>query len=308
MQVLITGSSGFLGKFLSKKLKDSGHEILALDSKNCNLETTEKINQIDKKFDTIIHLAAWTQAGDFCLRHPGEQWIKNQLINTNILDWWLRTQPQAKFVSMGTSCSYDPLLPLVENNYLKGDPIDSLYTYAMTKRMLQIGVDSLSKQFGLQYLTVVPSTLYGPSYHTDGRQMHFIFDLIRKIICGKLHGDAVELWGDGHQEREVIYIDDFINDLNFLLLKNVTGIVNVGSGNSMKIRDFANIISELLDYDSQDIVYDLSRYVGAKSKLLDVTKLKNIVGASFHRTDIRIGLQNTINWFLSNKNICGRGL
>ncbi|WP_353432678.1 NAD-dependent epimerase/dehydratase family protein [Polynucleobacter sp. MWH-UH23A] len=302
MNIVVTGSTGFLGKFLIKKLELSGHKITALSSKNCDLKTTRILDQINQKFDLVIHLAAWTQAGDFCLNHPGEQWIKNQQINTNILDWWLRDQPQAKFVSIGTSCSYDPNLPLVEENYLIGQPIDSLYTYAMTKRMLQIGVESLHKQFGLEYLTVVPSTLYGPMYHTDGRQMHFIFDLIRKIICGKFYDDKVELWGNGYQEREVIYIDDFIDDFQSLLTGGVTGIVNIGSGNSIKIRDFANIISKILDYDPDNIIYDPNKYVGAKSKLLEISKLKGLLGSSFYRTDLDAGIQNTIDWFLENTN------
>lgn len=308
MNIVVTGSSGFLGKFLTKRFINLGHTITALDSKSCDLKNTVSLDQIQEKFDLIIHLAAWTQAGDFCLNHPGEQWIKNQQINTNILDWWLRDQPQAKFVSMGTSCSYDPNLPLVEKNYLLGEPIESLYTYAMTKRMLQIGLESLKRQFGLRYLTVVPSTLYGPLYHTDGRQMHFIFDLIRKIIRGKLYGEAVELWGDGYQEREVIYIDDFINDLNSLLTADVEGIVNIGSGNSMKIREFANVISATLDYDPNNIIYDLDKYVGAKSKLLEISKLKDLLGKEFNRTDLSVGLEHTIKWFLENKNIYGRVL
>ena len=174
--------------------------------------------------------------------------------------------------------------------------------------MLQIGIESLKKQFGLRYLTVVPSTLYGPLYHTDGRQMHFIFDLIRKIIRGKLYGEAVELWGDGYQEREVIYIDDFINDLNSLLTADVEGIVNIGSGNSMKIKEFANVISTTLDYDPNNIIYDLDKYVGAKSKLLEISKLKDLLGKEFNRTDLSVGLEHTIKWFLENKNIYGRVL
>ena len=71
---------------------------------------------------------------------------------------------------------------------MQGEPVKSLYTYAMTKRMLLQGVRALHQQYQLQWLCVVPSTLYGPGYHTDGRQMHFIFDLIRKILRGKYLG------------------------------------------------------------------------------------------------------------------------
>src|SRR5439155_13507909 len=130
-------------------------------------------------------------------------WIINQQINTNVLTWWQMFQPQAKLIGVGSSCSYPPDRPLSEENYLVGEPIESLYTYAMTKRMMLVGMQALHRQFGLNYLCLVPSTLYGPGYHTDGRQMHFIFDLIRKILRGKRYGEPVVLWGDGHQSRVV---------------------------------------------------------------------------------------------------------
>merc|ERR1712070_293364 len=96
-----------------------------------------------------------------------------------------------------------------EENYLTGTPISSLFTYAMTKRMLYAGLLALNKQYSLNYLCLVPSTLYGAGYHTDGRQMHFIFDLIRKIIRGKLYNEPVILWGDGTQSRELVFVEDF---------------------------------------------------------------------------------------------------
>jgi GDP-L-fucose synthase len=95
-------------------------------------------------------------------------------MNTHVLSWWQKDQPQAKFICIGTSCVYDPAMELKEENYLTGMPIESLFTYAMTKRMLYAGLLALNKQYKLNYLCVVPSTLYGPGYHTDGRQMHFI--------------------------------------------------------------------------------------------------------------------------------------
>ena len=82
---------------------------------------------------------------------------------------------------------------------------------AMTKRMLYAGLLALSKQYSMRYLYLIPSTLYGPGYHTDGRQMHFIFDLVRKILAAKAGGPPAVLWGDGHQRRELVYIDDFVD-------------------------------------------------------------------------------------------------
>ena len=183
MEILITGATGFLGTALSAHLESLGHRVVRLGSRNCDLTRPDSLESFDdRRYDQIYHLAAWTQAGDFCLRHPGEQWFINQQINTNVLAWWQARQPQAKLIAMGTSCAYPPDRELVEENYLEGQPIESLFTYAMTKRMLYVGPAGAGQQFGLRYLCLVPSTLYGPGYHTDGRQMHFIFDLIRKIL------------------------------------------------------------------------------------------------------------------------------
>ena len=202
MNIVVTGSSGFLGSALCRHLEDESHELTRLNSRNCDLCKAESLEKYSsEKYDLVFHLAAWTQAGDFCLKHQGEQWIINQQINTNLLAWWADKQPQSKLVIMGTSCVYAPGSDLRESNYMLGEPIDSLYTYAMTKKMLYQGARALSQQFGMRYLCAVPSTLYGAGYHTDGRQMHFIFDLIRKIIRGKEYGEPVVLWGDGYQRR-----------------------------------------------------------------------------------------------------------
>lgn len=304
MEILVTGASGFLGTCLCRRLEEEGHSLTRLNSKNCDLAhdgAMEKFLAGKKgKFERIYHLAAWTQAGDFCLHHPGEQWLINQKINTNVLSYWADCQPQAKLISMGTSCSYDPSLPHAEENYMKGVPIDSLFTYAMTKRMLYAGQMALSKQFGLKYLVLVPSTLYGPGYHTDGRQMHFIFDLIRKILRGKLYGEPVVLWGDGHQKRELVYIDDFIDAALFLSKKCENDLVNVGEGQEHSIREFAKMICSNVGYDFNKIKFDESRYVGARSKFLNVEKLKKLYPA-YRPTPLNAGLSKTIEWFLSEK-------
>lgn len=297
MKTLITGASGFLGTALCAELNKTEDEITILNSKNCDLTRHDTLNQFSHiSFDRIIHLAAWTQAGDFCLKHPGEQWVINQKINTHILSWWQEKQSKAKFIAMGTSCAYDPSMELIEDNYMKGIPIDSLFTYAQTKRMLYAGLLAFKKQFNAKYLCLIPSTLYGPGYHTDGRQMHFIFDLIRKILEFKYKGTPIVLWGNGDQKRELVFIDDFVKIMLKLSSLYDNSIFNIGAGEEYSIRQFAQIICDITGVNSNVIIYDTNKYTGAKSKCLNIDKLKN-TSIDISMTPLKIGLRKTIKWF-----------
>lgn len=303
MKILVTGATGFLGTCLCHYLEAAGHQVTRLNSKNCDLTRSDSLMAFNNTpYDQIYHLAAWTQAGDFCLYHPGEQWIINQQINTNTLTWWQHYQPQAKLICMGTSCAYAPEQELVEENYLTGMPIDSLFTYAMTKRMLYVGLLALQKQFGLSYLCFVPSTLYGPGYHTDGRQMHFIFDLIRKILRGKLYGEPVVLWGDGYQSRELVFVGDFVEIMVKLAATYTNDLINIGAGEEFTIRYFAQLICTQVGYDIEAIQFDTSRYVGAKSKCLAVGKLRRYL-PDLQLTPLQTGLAKTIDWFYAHQEL-----
>ncbi len=299
MEILVTGASGFLGTHLCQRLLARGDRVTQVSTQEADLRLTHSLDTFSGvRYDVIFHLAAWTQAGDFCLSHPGEQWIINQQINTNVLAWWQAAQPQAKLVAMGTSCSYAPNRELVETHYMEGVPIDSLYTYAMTKRMLLVGLRALQCQYGLKYLYLVPSTLYGPAYHPRGKQLHFIFDLIRKIVAGKRQGCQVVLWGDGLQQRELIFADDFVTAALALTERVHNEVINIGGGKEHSIRWFAERICEVVGYDPGLIQYDKSRYVGARSKVLNIGKLNHLL-PEFRPMPLQEGLRKTVTWFES---------
>ena len=297
MRALITGGSGFLGTCLVRHLRDRGVDIVAPSSRDADLRTSDALDRWrGERFDRIYHLAAWTQAGNFCLAHPGEQWLINQQINTTVLRFWAEAQPQAKLVSIGTSCAYEEGSDLREEEYLTGTPIADLYTYAMTKRMLLIGQQSLARQFGLRWLTVVPSTLYGPGYHLGTKQMHFIFDLAWKILAHKHQGTPIVLWGDGQQRRELVFIDDFVEALQGLDDLGVENeIVNLGAGEDHSIAEFAALLCGLLGIDPSAVRYDANAYVGARSKRLNIEKLERLL-PDRPRLPLRAGLDRMLTW------------
>lgn len=294
-KVIVIGGTGFIGRALVQRLNLMGCDVTSVGSIDADLRDSASLDKFDIDYDAVFHLAAWTQAGDFCVHHPGEQWLVNQKINTTVLDWCNRRNPQAKIIAFGTSCAYAPGSPHKESEYLSGEPIADLYTYAMTKRMLYVGLQALHKQFGQEYLVVVPSTVYGPDYYLHGKQLHFVFDLIRKILAYKHYKKPVVLWGDGHQRRELIYIEDFLDDMFSILPFVKNDLINIGADTDFSIRQFATIICEEAGVDPSVIRYDESAYVGARSKILNCEKLREII-PKWKRTELRLGVRRTVRW------------
>lgn len=312
MNAIITGFSGYLGRYLTKFLESKGWSIYGINSKLCNLIewTPQEISCIISQCDTfchlenvdyIFHLAAVAKAGDWHLYNKGDVWLQNQKINTNILEFWKTYCPQAKMITMGTSCSYSPDLPLIEGYYLTGLPESGLSTYAFTKRMLLVGLRSLSDQYGLKFNYLIPSTIYGPGFEEN--DSHFIFDLIKKIYAGKYYNKEVILWGTGEQKRELIYIDDVVNNIYKCLSFN-NQVLNIGYGKEFSIKSYAKLICSYLDYDFNNIKFDTSKYVGVQSKQLNITEIKEII-PEYHLslTGLNDGIEQTINYYKELKNV-----
>lgn len=295
-KVLVTGATGFLGTHLCKELEKQNYQIYISNTKIANLDKVENLyiyNNI--KFDYIFHLAAVTKAGDYCLKHKGDQWVANQAINTNILRYWKDYQPQAKMICMGTSCSYAPDVFMTEENYLLGQPDEGLYTYAMTKRMLLIGLQSLSEQYGLNWLYFIPSTLYGPDFELHDN--HFIFDFIRNCYNAKYNNQEFVIWGTGEQRRELIYIDDAVSAMLELIEQN-NEVFNLGSGQDNSINEFASMVCDAYEYDSKLIKRDLTKYVGVKEKKIDTAKIDaSLYPKKLVNTSLREGIMKSVEYF-----------
>jgi len=299
MKVLVTGATGFLGKHLTKKLTELDFDIYISNTTMANLMNVENLHVYnDIKFDYIFHLAAVTKAGDYCMTHQGDQWLSNQMINTNILSYWKDKQPQAKMVCMGTSCSYSPGMFMTEDNYLLGEPEPSLHTYAMTKRMLLLGLQSIQQQYGLKWLYFIPSTLYGPGFELDDN--HFIFDFIRNCYNAKESGELWQLWGDGEQRRELIYVEDAV-DAMINLLSYDNEVFNLGSGQDHTINEFAQKVCEIYDYDYDSLGRDMTKYVGVREKKIDTAKVMSYINnKTFLKTHLEEGLSASIKYFKEN--------
>lgn len=287
MKILVTGSTGFVGKHLVKRLKEDKHEVVEINSTNF----TSMWNLEKNSIDVIVHLAVKTEAGGYCQNHPGEQWIINNSINADMLAYWADNQQRAHMVTFGSSCGYNDKVVKSEDNYLKDEPETGYQVYGMVKRNLLVGLQALKQEFYMTYNYLIPSVFYGPDYNLNDK--HFIFDLIRKIVAAKKLGYTVTLWGDGTQERELIYIDDAI-ELIMACINNTDSptMFNLSSGKTHTLKEYAQAICDIVGYDSSEIIWDKNQFVGSPSKKLVNTHLKE-----FKFTPLHEGLQKTIEYY-----------
>ncbi|MDC3358749.1 NAD-dependent epimerase/dehydratase family protein [Pseudomonadales bacterium] len=295
-KILLTGASGFLGTHVLEALKTTSHDVQCIDSQSTDLSEFGSLKNMSTDFDTIIHLATWTRAGSFCKENIGEQWLVNEIMNLNVLDLWSRSDEKCHLISFGTSVAYgDGSNIKDEVAYLEKDPIFDYYGYSTSKRSLLYGQICINNQKHRYYSHLIPSTIYGPGYHLDGRNLHFIYDIIRKIIRLKHFGDDVVLWGDGLQVRELIYIADVVDILTQTIDNPLNTYMNIASGSGVTIKQFAKEVCGILDIDADEIKYDTNAFVGARTKVLSTSKL-DLNFPTRLVTSLPIGLKKTINW------------
>jgi len=286
MKVLVTGATGFVGKHLISRLKEEKCDITEINSTNfSSMWSLEK-----NTYDFIVHLAVKTAAGGYCQNHPGEQWIVNNSINSDMLAYWAQYQQRATMITFGSSCGYSNKVKKTETNYMLDVPETGYEVYGMVKRNLLTGISALKQEFKMDFRYLIPSVFYGPNY--DLNDKHFIFDLIRKIVNAKNGGDKVVLWGDGTQTRELIFIDDAVDIILQSMSTFSPKIFNLSSGKSYKLKEYAQTICDIVDYDYNLIEWDTEAFVGSKSKKLVNTHLK---GYKF--TSLKKGLTKTIKYY-----------
>lgn len=297
MRVLVTGGGGFVGRHLVAELAARGVPVDAPSSHEVDLTRVGALRALaGARYERIYHLAAWTRAGRFCQERAGEQWVTNQLINTAVIEWWQREQPGAKLVAFGTSASYAGTGVHHEEQYMAGEPPNAYYAYAMSKRMLLAGMRSSEEQFALPWLYLVPSTIYGADYHTDGRALHFVYDIARKILRARRYGDDVRLWGDGSEQRELLHVDDAVRFTLELADRTSNRIVNLCAGESHSIRKIAEELCRLVGVPFTKIRFDPCLRIGAQHKELSCRSLRELLGDHPWQVDLGRGLTELVAW------------
>jgi GDP-L-fucose synthase len=304
---LITGGSGFLGKNLVKYITENGgiaHGFgseFDLTKEDVAMNAFKKFNE---KYDYIIHAAAVQGAGEWPAKHKAESFSLNNKIHTNVLECWYKYQPQARLIGIGSTCAYPAkMINLKENEYWDGPMHESVDVYGMTKKLMYVGISAYKSQYGLKGTTATFATLYGAHDSFDLEKAHVVSALIKKFVDAKDNNlSEVEVWGDGYQTRELIYVEDQIKGL-MSVLDYDGDLINIGAGVSHTIRELAETIKEILDYKG-NIFYNTNRFVGVKHKTLDISIAKENYGWTnkIKLGSLRENLIKTINWYTQNKN------
>ena len=276
-KILITGGTGFVGKHLQEELARLGIEYYVFSRNDYDLTVKEQAEDVfaaHRDVGVIIHLACYQAAADFPAKHPAEQFCINNLIHINVLEGWRKFAPHAKLFAIGASCAYPSrALSLSEDNLMDAEIHGSVYAYAFTKRLLFTGVRAYNDQYSLNGSYLIPATMYGEYDDFHIETAHVCGALIGKFVKAVREGiPVVEIWGDGTQVREFMYVKNFTRALLHLIPLCDRDVVNVGPGKGTSIKDLANTISQAAGFKGK-LFFNSDRYVGIKEKVMDVSKL-----------------------------------
>ena len=228
--------------------------------------------------------------------------MENLQIQNNLLDQAVKSEIE-KFIFLGSSCIYPKLAPQpLKEEYLLSDKLEPTNEgYAIAKITGVKACESIRKQFNKDYISLMPTNLYGYNDNFDLQSSHVIPAMLRKFHEAKVNNhDTVTLWGSGTPFREFLFVDDLADAVVFALENRlVEDLYNVGSGHEITIKKLAEIVQKIVGYQG-DLIWDKSKPDGSPRKLLDVSKMKSL-GWSYS-TELYDGIKKTYNWFLTKKN------
>jgi GDP-L-fucose synthase len=298
--ILVTGGTGFVGRHLQEELKRRGIDFAIFSKREYDLTSREQTDAVFARYrdaNIIIHFACFQAAGDFPAKHTGDQFQINSLIHLNVLESWRKLAPQARLIAVGSSCAYPSRLDvLAEDRFMDGEIHGSVYSYAFTKRLLYTGIAAYNGQYGLHGSYIIPPTLFGEHDDFDLATAHVTGALIAKFVRAVREDlPEVEIWGDGSQVREFLYVKDFVSAVLDLLPKLDGEVLNVAPGRGTSIRDLAVAIGQAAAFKGR-IVYNAGRYVGVQEKFLNTEKLQNKYGVRI-KGDLARGIARTVDWY-----------
>ena len=303
-KIIITGGAGFLGSHITKMLNEN-NEVIIPRSREYDLTNVDAVKQLfidNKGVNLVIHAAADIGGIGYSSTHSGNQFYNNTLINLNIVHESLLANVD-KFVGIGSVCEYpaNSPIPFRETDLWNGYPVVTNDAYGLTKRMLLAQCIAYKRQYGFNFIHLLPVNLYGPKDDFNLNSSHVIPALIRKIVTAIESDDSnVDIWGTGNESREFLYVEDAARAVVLASeLYQKDEPVNLGTGKEITIKELAMLIGAELGY-SGSFTFLNNGLGGQQRRMLDVNKAKEEFNFVAH-TGLKEGIRNTIEYFLQNK-------
>ncbi|MDP9467329.1 MAG: GDP-L-fucose synthase [Chloroflexota bacterium] len=304
---MVTGGGGFLGKAVVRRLAVEGvGEVFVPRSREYDLRTLDGIRRAiaDGKPDLIIHLAAVVGGIGANLENPGRFFYENAIMGIQLIEE-ARLAAVAKFVTIGTVCSYPKFtpVPFQEEELWSGYPEETNAPYGLAKKMLLVQSQAYRAQYGMNAVYLIPVNLYGPGDNFDPRSSHVIPALIKKCIDARETGaDEIEVWGTGAASREFLFVDDAADGIvRAAQAYNGSDPVNLGVGHEITIRDLVELIARLTRFTGV-LRWDASRPDGQPRRALDTSRATESFGF-VAKTSFEEGLRQTIDWYEANRSL-----
>lgn len=280
-KIYIAGHRGMVGSAIHRKLLGMGYtNIITRNSSELDLRIQETVNEFfETERPDYVFLAAAKVGGIWANQSfPADFIYQNIVVQSNVIHSAYATGVK-KLLFLGSSCIYPKLAPqpMKEEYLLTGllEPTNEPYAIAKIAGIKMC--DAYRAQYGCNFISVMPTNLYGPNDNYDLQNAHVLPTLIRKFHEAKQNGDpAVTIWGTGTPKREFLHADDLADACCFLMDNyNQEGLVNIGTGEDVTITELALLIKEVVGYEG-DLIYDASKPDGTPRKLMDVSKLTNL--------------------------------
>jgi len=302
-RVWVNGYRGMVGQALVRRLESIDCEILKTASDELDLRRqADAEDWMNEAKPDAVFLCAATVGGILANdTRPAEFIYDNLAIETNVIHGAWRAGVE-KLLYLGTGCMYprEAPQPIPEDSLLTGPLEPTNEWYAIAKIAGHKMCQAYRRQYGCDFISAVPTNLYGPGDDFDPKDSHVIAALILKAHAAKAAGDkTMEVWGSGTPLREFLYVDDAAEVLVFLMQNySEDGLINVGLGKELSIREAAETIVRVVGFDGE-LVFDTDRPDGMARKLLDSSRLSQLGQSS--ATSLEDGLNKTYEWFLANK-------
>ncbi|MBM3468169.1 MAG: GDP-L-fucose synthase [Alphaproteobacteria bacterium] len=300
-KVFIAGHQGMVGKALTRALEKEECQILTVTRKELDLQNQAAVNQWFKdQRPEVIFLAAAKVGGILAnTLYPAEFIYENLMIQQNVINAAHQSTSE-RLIFLGSSCIYPRMSPqpIPEEALLSGPLEETNQWYAIAKIAGLKLIEAFRKQYQCDFISIMPTNLYGPGDHYDSQNSHVIPALILKFHTAKMNGHpTVNLWGTGTPLREFLHVDD-LADACLFLAKNYSDsqAINVGTGKEISIKDLAAKISQVVGYKGE-VNFDATKPDGTPRKLLDISKIAHLGWSA--RTPLDEGLKNTYQDFLT---------